>query len=116
MELFLTRVCIFLLLFVISALFFSLLLSLLSSSSSLSLPLSLSSSLSLSLSLLSLLLSLFSLSLLSLSSLLFVGIADIVPMSDLFRLFTWRELQSMICGEPVIDIELLKSNTICKKF
>ena len=40
------------------------------------------------------------------------GIADVVPMSELFRLFTWQELRNMVCGEPIIDIEMLKLNTI----
>jgi hypothetical protein len=37
------------------------------------------------------------------------GIRAIVP-SPLLTLFTWRELQRRICGQPEIDIELLKVN------
>jgi hypothetical protein len=32
-------------------------------------------------------------------------------MSELFRLFTWKELKSMVCGEESIDIQMLKNNT-----
>ena len=40
-----------------------------------------------------------------------LGIADIVPMSELFRLFTWQELRSMVCGEVQVDIAMLKKHT-----
>ena len=40
-----------------------------------------------------------------------LGISDIVPMSELFRLFTWKELENMVCGEDTIDVNLLKQNT-----
>ena len=36
------------------------------------------------------------------------GLATIVPL-DVLSLFTWREVELMVCGSPEIDIELLKS-------
>ena len=41
------------------------------------------------------------------------GLATIVPIS-LLPLFTWRQLELMVCGKREIDIELLRANTIYK--
>eukprot|EP01084_Bolivina_argentea_P212487 361192_1 len=41
------------------------------------------------------------------------GLATIVPIS-LLPLFTWRQLELMVCGKREIDVELLKANTIYK--
>jgi len=34
----------------------------------------------------------------------------VVPVNQL-NLFTWRELEWLVCGSPDIDIDLLKSKT-----
>ncbi|ETO27461.1 HECT type ubiquitin ligase [Reticulomyxa filosa] len=41
------------------------------------------------------------------------GLATIVPIA-LLPLFTWQELELMICGKREIDLELLKANTVYK--
>jgi len=41
------------------------------------------------------------------------GLATIVPIS-LLPLFTWRQLELMVCGKREIDVELLKANTVYK--
>eukprot|EP00483_Globobulimina_turgida_P001790 UN01792 len=41
------------------------------------------------------------------------GLATIVPIS-LLPLFTWRQLELMVCGKREIDVQLLKANTIYK--
>jgi len=41
------------------------------------------------------------------------GLATIVPIS-LLPLFTWRQLELMVCGKREIDIDLLRQNTIYK--
>ena len=38
------------------------------------------------------------------------GLATQVP-HHLLHLFTWSEMQLMVCGRPTIDVELLKENT-----
>jgi len=38
------------------------------------------------------------------------GLGTIVPI-QLLSLFTWQELESMVCGQPEIDIVYLRSNT-----
>ena len=40
------------------------------------------------------------------------GLACMIP-SRLLSLFTWEQLERMVCGDPFIDLELLKSNTVC---
>ena len=30
------------------------------------------------------------------------GLAQVVPMAQLLRLFTWKELESMVCGEKTV--------------
>ena len=35
------------------------------------------------------------------------GLSTIVP-ARLLTLFNWKELQMMVCGSPVVDIDLLK--------
>ena len=42
---------------------------------------------------------------------LMAGLWSIVPPQYL-ALFTWQELESMICGQPEVDVELLKRHTI----
>jgi len=41
------------------------------------------------------------------------GLATIVPIA-LLPLFTWQELELMVCGKREIDLELLKANTVYK--
>jgi len=41
------------------------------------------------------------------------GLATIVPISVL-KIFTWKELEYMICGKPEIDTEVLKKHTVYK--
>jgi E3 ubiquitin-protein ligase HERC2 len=38
------------------------------------------------------------------------GLASIVP-TKLLALFTWEELEMMVCGKKNVDVELLKSVT-----
>ncbi len=38
------------------------------------------------------------------------GLGKIVP-SQLLNLLTWRELELMVCGEAVIDVDLLQRHT-----
>eukprot|EP01006_Ploeotia_vitrea_P044625 TRINITY_DN66843_c2_g7_i1.p1 TRINITY_DN66843_c2_g7~~TRINITY_DN66843_c2_g7_i1.p1 ORF type:complete len:1251 (+),score=842.18 TRINITY_DN66843_c2_g7_i1:532-3753(+) len=38
------------------------------------------------------------------------GLATVVPYT-LLSMFTWEELQREVCGEPVMDVELLKKHT-----
>jgi E3 ubiquitin-protein ligase HECTD2 len=42
---------------------------------------------------------------------LFEGIADVIPRRAI-SLCRWEELESLVCGDPHIDIEALKSNAI----
>ena len=39
------------------------------------------------------------------------GLARIVPMAQLLRLFTWKELEIMVCGEKTVNLRLLKDQT-----
>ncbi|ETO06653.1 hypothetical protein RFI_30739, partial [Reticulomyxa filosa] len=41
------------------------------------------------------------------------GLATIVPIA-LLPLFTWQELELMVCGKHEIDLELLRANTVYK--
>ena len=43
------------------------------------------------------------------------GLATIVPQ-HLLTLFTWRELEEMVCGVPKLDIELLQAMTTYKSY
>ena len=38
------------------------------------------------------------------------GLTLIVP-EGLLNLLTWRELETLVCGKSILDIELLKMNT-----
>jgi len=38
------------------------------------------------------------------------GLVAVIPERAL-RLLTWREVENMACGDPVIDLQLLKSHT-----
>jgi hypothetical protein len=39
------------------------------------------------------------------------GLAHIVPMAQLLRLFTWRELEVIVCGDENVDLGLLREQT-----
>jgi len=39
------------------------------------------------------------------------GLSLIIP-EGLLNLLTWRELETMVCGKPILDVELLRQNTI----
>jgi len=39
------------------------------------------------------------------------GMADVVPMQAL-GLFTWREVETLVAGAPVIDVDVLRQNTV----
>jgi len=39
------------------------------------------------------------------------GLCLIVP-EGLLNLLTWRELETLVCGKPILDIDLLRTNTI----
>eukprot|EP01017_Pseudomicrothorax_dubius_P038535 TRINITY_DN578_c0_g2_i1.p1 TRINITY_DN578_c0_g2~~TRINITY_DN578_c0_g2_i1.p1 ORF type:complete len:332 (+),score=91.58 TRINITY_DN578_c0_g2_i1:84-998(+) len=41
------------------------------------------------------------------------GLTLIVP-EGLLNLLTWRELETLVCGKPIMDVELLRQNTIYK--
>jgi hypothetical protein len=43
------------------------------------------------------------------------GLATIVPQ-HLLTVFTWRELEEMVCGAPTMDIELLRNMTSYKSY
>jgi len=38
------------------------------------------------------------------------GISAVVPM-DILNLFSWKQVQTLICGAPDVDVDLLKGNT-----
>lgn len=39
------------------------------------------------------------------------GLSQIIP-EGLLNLLTWRELETMVCGKPILDVDLLKQNTV----
>jgi len=39
------------------------------------------------------------------------GLSIVVP-EGLLNLLTWRELETLVCGKPILDIDLLRSNTV----
>ena len=39
------------------------------------------------------------------------GLCLIVP-EGVLNLLTWRELETIVCGKPILDIDLLKENTV----
>lgn len=39
------------------------------------------------------------------------GLSLIIP-EGLLNLLTWRELETMVCGKPILDVELLRQNTV----
>eukprot|EP01017_Pseudomicrothorax_dubius_P015074 TRINITY_DN1752_c0_g1_i12.p1 TRINITY_DN1752_c0_g1~~TRINITY_DN1752_c0_g1_i12.p1 ORF type:complete len:201 (+),score=65.99 TRINITY_DN1752_c0_g1_i12:49-603(+) len=39
------------------------------------------------------------------------GLIMIVP-EGLVNMLTWRELETLVCGKPILDIELLRQNTV----
>eukprot|EP01138_Halocafeteria_seosinensis_P006927 gb/GECG01007085.1/.p1 GENE.gb/GECG01007085.1/~~gb/GECG01007085.1/.p1 ORF type:complete len:4254 (+),score=533.57 gb/GECG01007085.1/:1-12762(+) len=43
------------------------------------------------------------------------GLVSIVPARAL-QLLTWRELELMVCGDPAVDVALLKQNTVYSGF
>ncbi|CAG9317539.1 unnamed protein product [Blepharisma stoltei] len=38
------------------------------------------------------------------------GISAVIPL-DYLNLFSWRQVQTLVCGAPTIDIDILKGNT-----
>lgn len=40
-----------------------------------------------------------------------MGLASVVP-SELLPLFTWKQLETLVTGNPEIDIDLLMSKTV----
>lgn len=38
------------------------------------------------------------------------GISAVIPL-DYINLFSWRQVQTLVCGAPNIDVEILKANT-----
>ncbi len=30
----------------------------------------------------------------------------------LLKLLSWKEIETLVCGKPILDVELLKSNTV----
>jgi len=39
------------------------------------------------------------------------GLTLIIP-EGVLNLLTWRELETLVCGKPILDVDLLKTNTI----
>ena len=39
------------------------------------------------------------------------GLEQVIPIG-LLKLLSWNELEMLVCGKPILDIELLKENTI----
>jgi len=39
------------------------------------------------------------------------GLSLVVP-EGLLNLLTWRELETLVCGKPILDVDLLKTNTV----
>lgn len=39
------------------------------------------------------------------------GLSLIIP-EGLLNILTWRELETMVCGKPILDVELLRQNTV----
>ena len=39
------------------------------------------------------------------------GLEQVIP-SGLLRLLSWNELEMLVCGKPILDVELLKENTL----
>jgi len=35
----------------------------------------------------------------------------VIPIG-LLKLLSWKELETLVCGKPILDIELLKENTV----
>ena len=38
------------------------------------------------------------------------GLSIVVP-EGLLNLLTWRELETLVCGKPILDVDLLRTNT-----
>jgi len=39
------------------------------------------------------------------------GLSLVVP-EGLLNLLTWRELETLVCGKPILDVDLLRTNTV----
>ena len=39
------------------------------------------------------------------------GLEQVVPLG-LLKLLSWKELETLVCGKPILDIDLLKQNTV----
>jgi hypothetical protein len=39
------------------------------------------------------------------------GLTLIIP-EGLLNLLTWRELETLVCGKPILDVDLLRQNTV----
>lgn len=46
---------------------------------------------------------------------LLAGMSSILP-PNLFYILTWEELELMVCGQPDIDVQLLKNNSELRGF
>lgn len=39
------------------------------------------------------------------------GLVLVIP-EGVLNLLTWREIETLVCGKPILDIDLLKANTV----
>ena len=39
------------------------------------------------------------------------GLTLVVP-EGVLNLLTWREIETLVCGKPILDLDLLKQNTV----
>ena len=39
------------------------------------------------------------------------GLEQVIPLG-LLKLLSWKELETLVCGKPILDIDLLKQNTV----
>jgi len=38
--------------------------------------------------------------------------ARLVVPSGLLKLLSWKELETLVCGKPILDVDLLRQNTV----
>ena len=39
------------------------------------------------------------------------GLEQVIPLG-LLKLLSWKELETLVCGNPILDVDLLKQNTV----
>jgi hypothetical protein len=43
------------------------------------------------------------------------GLEQVVPLG-LLKLLSWKELETLVCGKPILDIDLLKQNSVYRVY